>query len=76
MPRPQKSPVVFVALSPAMLATAFQIAPRNIYAAIEAGHLRVCHLPGTVARRIWLGDAEKWFREHWLSAKPIKSRRV
>jgi hypothetical protein len=66
MPRKTKSPVVYLALSPAMLACAFDVAPAKIYDAIEAGHLEVRRLPGTIARRIFIADAEKWYREHWL----------
>jgi hypothetical protein len=70
MSRKTKYPIVYVCLSPAALATAMDIAPRIIYQAIALGHLEVRHLPGTVARRIWIGDAEKWFRTYWLKAIP------
>jgi hypothetical protein len=76
MPRKTKSPIVYLALSPAMLAAAFDIAPRAVYAAIEAGHLEVRQLPGTVARRISVADAEVWFREHWIKATPRTKRTV
>jgi hypothetical protein len=66
MPRRTKNPVVFLALSPNALAVAFGIAPRNIYAAIAAGQLEVRSLPGTVARRVLVADAEKWFRKFWI----------
>ena len=70
MSRKTKHPIVYVCLSPSALATAMDIAPRIIYQAIALGHLEVRQLPETVARRIWIGDAEKWFRTYWLKAIP------
>jgi hypothetical protein len=75
MPRNNKYPVVYLALSPAMLSAAFDIAPRHVYDAIEAGHLEVRQLPGTIARRIFIADAERWFRDHWLKAKHTGPKR-
>jgi hypothetical protein len=75
MPRKTKSPTVMLALSPAMLAAAFDIAPRNVYDAITRGALEVRTLPGTIARRILVADAEIWFRKYWLKAKPRNTRK-
>jgi len=75
MPRKVKHPLVYVALSPTALATAFGIDTRHIYAAITMGQLEVRHLPGSVARRIWIADAERWYREHWLPAKPKQRKK-
>lgn len=78
MPRKTKHPIVYIALSPAALATAMQIEPRHIYAAIAAGHLEVRQLPGSAARRIWIGGeggAENWFREIWQPAKPRRTKK-
>jgi hypothetical protein len=75
MPR-KNHPVVYLALSPAMLACAFDIAPRHVYDAIEQGHLEVKQLPGSSARRISVAQADVWFRDHWLKAKPIPKRKV
>lgn len=76
MPRNNKFPIVYLALSPAMLAAALDVPPKHIYAAIEAGHLVVRTLAGTVARRIFIADAEIWFRDHWLKAAPRTKRKV
>jgi hypothetical protein len=75
MSRKTKSPIVYLALSPAALATALGLRPAAVYDAITRGDLAVRALPGTAARRIWLADAEKWFRTHWLPAKP-RSRKT
>lgn len=75
MPRKTKNPIVLLYLSPAALATAFQIMPRHVYRAIELGHMEVRTLPGTVARRISVLDAENWFRNHWLKAKPLRRKK-
>jgi hypothetical protein len=66
MPRRTKNPVVFLALSPNALATAFGIHVRNIYQAIADEKLEIRSLPGTVARRILVSDAERWFRRYWI----------
>jgi hypothetical protein len=75
MPRKTKHPIVYIMLSPSALATACDLNPAVIYREILAGRLEVRTLPGTVARRIWIADAEKWFREYWLPAKPNKSKK-
>jgi hypothetical protein len=74
MARRQKFVAVQLALSPAMLAAAFGIDPKLIYRAIEAGQLEVRRLPGSIARRILVADAEKWFREIW-NIENVKRRR-
>jgi hypothetical protein len=63
MPRQTKHPIVYLSLSPAALANAMTIPSRKVYEAILAGHLTV-HQHG-MHRRIWIGDAEEWFRKHW-----------
>jgi hypothetical protein len=68
MPRKTKQPILYLALSPAALATAMTIPARKIYEAILAGHLPV--FQKGMHRRIWIGDAEKWFRTHWQPPKP------
>jgi hypothetical protein len=75
MPRRNKNVTVHIAMSPAMLAAAFGIAPKHIYAAIKAGQLEVRALPGTIARRILVADAERWFREHWILKPPRVTRK-
>lgn len=73
MPRQTKRPILYLALSPAALACAMTIPTRKIYEAILLGHLPV-HQHG-LQRRIWIADAEKWFRT-WQRANPVKSRRA
>ena len=75
MPAKQKFPHVKIALAPASLAAAFDIQPRHIYRAIAEGHLELRTLPGTMARRIWVGDAEQWYRNVWLKAAPRSNKR-
>jgi hypothetical protein len=72
MPRKTKAPTVLLYLSPAMLATAFQICSRHVYRAIDQGHLEVRTLPNSMARRISVAQAELWYRNHWLPARPVK----
>ncbi len=70
MAREQKHPEVFLALSPNGVAHALGISPRVVAAAILAGDLEVRQLG--LARRIWVGDVEAWFKSKWLkkSRKP------
>jgi hypothetical protein len=74
MPRRTKHPIVYVALSPAALATAVSIAPAVVAAAILAGELQV-YTRG-VARRILISDAENWIRNEWKRGVPRKQRKV
>jgi hypothetical protein len=64
MPR-RTVPPVYLALSPHALAAAFGVHVRNIYDAVERDELEIKQLPGTIARRILIRDAERWFRKHW-----------
>jgi hypothetical protein len=73
MPRITKNPVVFLALSPAALATALGISTKQVADAILLGYLPV-HALGT-KRRIWIADAEKWFRTHWRIAPTPQHRK-
>jgi hypothetical protein len=75
MPRKATPPVVLLYLSPSALSRAFQIDARHVYAAIDAGHLTVRTLPNSNARRISVAEADKWFQNHWLPARAVKSRR-
>jgi hypothetical protein len=75
MPKKVAHPTVMVAMAPNMLAAAFDLHPKHVYAAIAAGHLETRQLPGTIARRIWVGDAEKWFREVWTKTPARNTRR-
>jgi hypothetical protein len=75
MPARTKNPIVFLALSPSALATAFDIAPRHVYDAITRGHLEVRQLEGTIARRILVSDAERWYRDHWLNVAPRHAKK-
>lgn len=63
MPRQTKHPIVYLALSPAALAGALGLEPRVIHEAILLGHLTPRQIGSK--RRIWVGDAEQWFRKHW-----------
>jgi hypothetical protein len=74
MPRKTKQPVVYLALSPAALATACQIAPAVVAAAILNGELQV-YTRG-VARRILVSDAETWIRSQWKRGVPRKQRKL
>jgi hypothetical protein len=58
MPRATKTPVVYLALSPAATATALGIQPRQVYDAIENGDLPV-FLIG-IKRRILVSHIERW----------------
>ncbi len=80
MGRVSRRPTIKLALSPAALATACDINPAIIYREILAGHLEVRQLPGSNARRIWIGPsdrpgtAEHWYRNHWL-ARPRNTKK-
>ena len=74
MPRKTKQPILYLALSPAALACAMTIPPRKIYEAVLLGHLPVRQ--NGMHRRILISDAERWMREHWQPANPVKSRRA
>jgi hypothetical protein len=69
MPRATKNPIVFLALSPAAVATSLCIQPREVYAAIAEGKLIVRQRG--VKRRIGVfgpGGVQEWF-ESWPQAK-------
>ncbi len=76
MPRRTKHPVVILALSPAALATAFGMSPRLIYSEIAAERLTVRQLPGSKARRISVAQAQHWFENYWVPAKPYTKRKA
>jgi hypothetical protein len=59
-----------------MLAAAFGVPHVKVYDAIRDGHLEVRTLPGTVARRILVADAERWYREHWLNKVKSTKKKV
>jgi hypothetical protein len=75
MPRKATPPVVLLYLSASALARAFMIDDRHVRRAVALGHLHVRHLPNSNARRISVAEAERWYLNHWLPAKPVKSRR-
>jgi hypothetical protein len=72
MPYKTKSPIVFIALSPNALATAISVQPKVIHAAILNGELKVYQRG--LARRILVGEAEDWIRNHW--AQKTRKRRT
>jgi hypothetical protein len=74
MPRKTKHPIVYLALSPAALATAVSVAPAVVHAAILAGELQV-YTRG-LARRILVSDAETWIRSQWARGVPKQKRKV
>jgi hypothetical protein len=77
MPRlHKKGPTAFLAMSPAMLAASFGLNPAIIYREIVTGRLELRTLPGTIARRVLIADAERWFRTVWQPAKPRAPRRT
>jgi hypothetical protein len=63
MPRKTKHPVVFIALSPAALATAIGVRPDVIYDAILRGELKVYQRG--LARRVLVSECEEWIRNQW-----------
>ena len=69
MPRQTKTPVVFLALSPAATATALGIEPRKVYTAIDDGALPV--FINGVKRRILVSHIERWV----LSWPQLKTKR-
>jgi hypothetical protein len=80
MPRAANAKL-YLNISPASLAAACEIAPRHVYAAIDAGHLTVKTLAGTMARRIAVGPettrgtAAWWFKNIWQAKPTTKPRR-
>jgi hypothetical protein len=74
MARKTKHPLVYLAVSPSMLATALSISPNVVAAAITAGELQV-YTKG-VARRILVCDAEQWIRKTWARGVPRATRKV
>jgi hypothetical protein len=75
MPRPQNNPVVFLALSPAMLATALGLSTVAIYEAVERGELGPVYVKG-VKRRILVSDAERWVRSWKQTSAPKQMKRI
>jgi hypothetical protein len=71
MPRATKNPIVFLALSPAAVATALSIAPRKVYEAIESEVLPV--FVNGLSRRCLVSDVETWVRS-WPQIKPKRKR--
>jgi len=71
MPRVTKSPVVYLALSPAATATALGIRADEVADAINSGALPV--FVRGIKRRILTSDIEKWVRS-WPQIKPKKDR--
>ena len=74
MPRPQKNPVVYLALSPAMLATALGLSTAVVYEAIASGALGPIYVKG-VKRRILVSDAERWVRSWKQATAPKQMKR-
>jgi hypothetical protein len=72
MPAKQKHPVVYLALSPAMLATALGLKVDVIYGAIERNELGPVYVNG-IKRRVLVSDAEQWVRS-WKRATAIKRK--
>jgi len=71
MPRVTKNPQVYLALSPAAVATALGIRPDEVADAINSGALPV-HVMG-LKRRVHVSDIERWFRS-WKQIEPKKDR--
>ena len=82
MPRKHSPPIVYLALSPAMVAASFGIPARSVYAEIENGRLIVRTLPGSRARKVFVGPADQpgtvefWARTYWIQAPPRKPRKI
>jgi len=74
MPRLQKNPVVYLALSPAMLATALGLSTATIYEAIAKGELGPVYVKG-VKRRVLVSDAERWVRSFKQASAPKQMKR-
>lgn len=62
MPSKQKQVAVYLCLSPAMLATAMGLRFEVVSEAIQSGALGPVHVSPTGRRKIWISDAERWFR--------------
>jgi hypothetical protein len=75
MPRPQKNPIVYLALSPAMLATALGISTQAIYEAVAGGALGPVYVKGN-KRRILVSDAERWVRSWKQATAPKQTKRI
>jgi hypothetical protein len=75
MPRKATPPVVLLYLSASALARSFMIDERHVRRAVALGHLHVRTLPNSNARRISVAEAESWYLNYWLPARPVKSRR-
>ena len=69
MPRMTKTPQVFLALSPAAVATALGVRADEVATAINSGALPV-HVMG-LKRRVHVSDIERWFRS-WKQIEPKK----
>jgi hypothetical protein len=67
MPRVTKNPEVFLALSPAGVATALGIRDDEVAEAIKNGALSV--FTKGVKRRVLVADVERWVRS-WPQVKP------
>lgn len=65
MPRVTKTPVVYLALSPAAVATAIGVRPEVVKEAISANVLPV-YVKG-IKRRVLIADVEAWVRS-WPKA--------
>lgn len=74
MGRRTQNPVCYLAMPVAGIATAFGLQPETVREAVQRGEIECKTYPGTIARRILVADAEQWFREHWLTAKPRKRK--
>jgi len=67
MTKATKNPRVFLALSPAAVATALGVRPDEVATAINDGLLPV-HVMG-LKRRVHVSDVERWFRS-WKQINP------
>lgn len=75
MPSRQKSPQVFLCLSPFALSTAMGVRFEVVSEAIQSGALGPVHVSPTGRRKIWIGDAERWFRS-WPQQTVKQKRRT
>ena len=71
MSRKRPTPILFLAISPGMVATCCDVSERTVYAAIEKGQLGPVYQIG-LKRRILVSDCENWIRTHWKKATPRK----
>lgn len=71
MGRRTKNPIVFLALSPASVATALNIHPSKVTAGIKSNALKV-YVSG-IQSRVLVSDVERWVRS-WPQRKKRKRK--